>query len=242
MTALQDQLSLPALTPAAVGLISGSPAVRDWEIVRWIARFGAVTLGQVRARFGLGRTAAYRRVAACVEGGLLERVRVLHGQPALLRATRRGLRYAGVRLPLAQVAPDQVGHWIACGEVAMALEGEFGIDAVRSEREIRQLEREAGRPIGSASLGERPEGGERLHRADLIAVTDEGVLAIEVELTPKAPARLEEIVRGWRRARWIRSTRYYAASAASAAVERAIAKTRASERVSVFANAQGEVR
>jgi hypothetical protein len=234
MTTSLDQLALPEASPLVAGLAPQSAAVRDWEIVRWIARMGAVTLGQVRARFGLGRTAGYRRVAACVEGGLLERVRILHGQPALLRATRRGLRYGGVRLPLAQISADQVGHWIACADVALELEAEFGADAVRSEREIRLLEREAGRPIGSCSLGERPEGGERLHRADLIAVREREVTAVEVELTPKGATRLEEIVRGWRRARWVGSIRYYAAGSGTAAgLERAIAAARAAERVSV---------
>lgn len=35
---------------------------RDRELVGWIGRFGAVEAEQVMGRFGMGRTAAYRRL------------------------------------------------------------------------------------------------------------------------------------------------------------------------------------
>lgn len=113
-------------------LIGATSSLRDWEIVRWVGRMGAVTLDQLRFRFCLGRTVAYRRVAACVEGDLLERVDLLRGQPALIRATRRGLRLTGLGFGVAQAPSELVGHWIACGWVALALESEFGADALRS--------------------------------------------------------------------------------------------------------------
>jgi len=84
------QLSITqgSLAPSAIGFESA--AARDWEIVTWVARMGAVTIEQIRTRFRIGRTVAYRRVAACTEAGLLERIDLLRGQPALIRATRRG--------------------------------------------------------------------------------------------------------------------------------------------------------
>ncbi|MGH2986885.1 MAG: hypothetical protein ACRDLO_09385, partial [Solirubrobacterales bacterium] len=175
-----------------IGVVGGaaSPA-RDWEIVRWVGRIGAVTIDQLRNRFGLGRTVAYRRVAACVEGGLLERVALLRGQPALLRATRRGLRLTGLALSVAHVPPELVGHWIACGSVGLALEREFGADALRSEREMRRDERWQDRAIASAKLGENPDGSNRLHLPDLATITNGATIAVEVELTAKAPKRLE---------------------------------------------------
>jgi len=210
-----------------------SPA-RDWEIVRWVGRLGAVTIDQLRLRFALGRTVSYRRVAACVEGGLLERVNLLRGRPALIRATRRGLRVAGLPLGVAQAPPELVGHWIACGWVALALECEFGADALRSEREIRVAERWSERPVASAKLGETPDGADRLHRADLAVVRDGQAIAIEVELTPKAPRRLEGIVKAWRRARWVDSVRYYVPEGQTrGGVERAVARMRAADRIEV---------
>lgn len=213
-------------------LIGAQTPVRDWEIIRWVGRLGAVTLDQLRIRFGLGRTAAYRRVAACVEGKLLERVNLLRGQPALVRATRRGLRLTGLPLGVAQAPPELVGHWVASGWVALALEREFGVDAVRSEREIRVAERWQERSVASAKLGENPDGSDRLHRPDLAVVCDAGTIAIEVELTPKAPKRLEAIIRAWRRARWVESVRYYLpAGPTRTGVERAVERTHARGRV-----------
>lgn len=218
------------------GVPVGAPSpIRDWEIVRWTGRLGAVTLDQLRVRFGLGRTVAYRRVAACVEGQLLERVNLLRGQPALIRATRRGLRVTQLPLGVAQTPPDLVGHWVASGWVALALEEEFGPASVRSEREIRVAERWRERLIASAKLGETADGTDRLHRPDLAVLAGAGTIAIEVELTPKAPKRLEAIIRAWRRARWVDSVRYYVPEGPTRrGVERAIEHVHARDRVKVL--------
>jgi hypothetical protein len=230
------QLPIDRAARMPAGITPRSSAARDWQMVRWVARMGAVTIGQLRTRFALGRTVAYRRLAACVTAGLLERVETLRGQPALIRATRRGLRFTGVQLRAAQVRPELVGHWIACGEVALTLEAEFGPGAVLSEREIRALETDSGQPVASAVVGEGPDGSEILHRPDLAVRLDEHLLAVEVELAPKAPRRLEAIVRAWRRARWLAAARYYVGpGAVRAGVERAIATTHAAERVEVCA-------
>lgn len=58
-------------------------------------------------------------------------------------------------------------------------------------------------------------------------------MAVEVELTVKAPERLEEICRGWARARWVSGVLYLASPDAQRAVERAIHRTQAHERVVV---------
>src|SRR6185295_9896063 len=216
------------------GIAPRTSAARDWQIVRWVARMGAVTLAHLRARFELGRTVAYRRIAACMAAGLLERVETLQGQPALIRAARRGLRFTGVQLRVAQVRPDLVGHWIACGDVALALEAEFGPGAVVSEREIRALERDEGRPVASAVVGERPDGSEILHRPDLAARSHGVWVGVEIELTPKAPERLEAIVRAWRRARWLAGARYYVSpGATSQALVRAVRATHSEERIEI---------
>jgi hypothetical protein len=228
------QLTIERAARTLGGITPRTSAARDWQMVRWVARMGAVTLAHLRARFELGRTVAYRRIAACMAAGLLERVETLRGQPALIRATRRGLRFGGVQLRVAQVRPELVGHWIACGDVALALEAEFGPGAVVSEREIRALEADEGQPVASAVVGERPDGSEILHRADLAVRWDTNLLAVEIELTPKAPRRLEAIVRAWRRARWIAGVRYYVTpGTTSQAVATAVRATHSEERVEV---------
>jgi hypothetical protein len=231
---IPTQLTVERAAATSAGIAPRTSAARDWQIVRWVARMGAVTLAHLRARFELGRTVAYRRIAGCMAAGLLERIETLRGQPALIRATRRGLRFTGVHLRVAQVRPDVVGHWIACGDVALLLETEFGPGAVLSEREIRPLERDEARPVASAVVGEGPDGSEILHRPDLAVCSDEHLLAVEIELTSKAPRRLETIVRAWRRARWVAGVRYYAnPGTTSQALAKAVRATHSEERVEV---------
>jgi hypothetical protein len=236
------QLTIERAARTLAGIAPRSSAGRDWQIVRWVARMGAVTLTQLRARFELRRTVAYRRIAACVAAGLLERVETLRGQPVLIRATRRGLRFTGVRLRVAQVRPELVGHWIACGDVALLLEEEFGPGAVLSEREIRALERDEARLAASAVVGESPDGSEILHRPDLAVRSAGHWVAVEIELTPKAPERLEAIVRAWRRARWVAGVRYYVSpGATSEGLARAVRATHSEARIEVLDVGDGVV-
>src|SRR3954451_10298680 len=146
------------------------------------------------AAFGLGRTAAYCRVATLVEAGLLQRLEILRESPSLIRATRKGLRYAGLSLRVAAISPGSVDHWLRCASTALELRYEFAPELILAERELRQIERTEGRPIFSARIRDRYSGEDRLHRPDLAILVGERPIAIEVELTPKGRHRLETIV------------------------------------------------
>lgn len=208
---------------------------RDWELVRFVGAHGAVAIEHVMAALGVGRTAAYRRVAFCVEAGLLQRLDLLRGMPSVLRATPTGLRYAGLGLPVAAISPGSVDHWLRCASTAFLLGSEFGADVILSERELRRLEEGERRPLVSAKVGELPSGAPRLHRPDLAVIAGERPIAVEVELTPKAPRRLEALIRAWRRADWIAEVRYYCEPGLTRrAVERAVERTHAQERVRVL--------
>jgi len=208
---------------------------RDRELVRYVGRHGAVTIEHVMAAMGVGRTAAYRRVAACAERGLLERIDLLRSEPRLLRATRDGLRYAGLGLGVAVVSPGSVDHWLRCATVAQELTREFGAEQVITERELGLAERIEGHPIASAQVGLLPDGAARLHRPDLAVLAQAGSIAVEIELTAKSPRRLERIIRGWRRAQWVKEVRYYCASGgARRAVERAVRRVRAEQRIEIL--------
>ena len=69
---------------------------RDRSIVEWIGRLGAASAADVMARFGMGRTATYRRLRALVDQGLLS-----HGALAVRAAgaVRRYARRAAVGAP-----------------------------------------------------------------------------------------------------------------------------------------------
>jgi hypothetical protein len=207
---------------------------RDRELVGWIARMGAVEIGHVQKRFGTCRSVSYEVVGRLVEAGLIERVATLPGDPTLLSTTPQGIAYAGLGLPTARVGAGQVDHWVACADVAIWAERRWGRDSLLSERELRFAEVDAPRPIASAIVGELPDGRPMLHRPDLVVLDDGRTMAIEVELTPKAPRRLERIVRSWRRARHVDQILYLVPPGPTQrAVERAVVATRAQERVVV---------
>jgi hypothetical protein len=196
---------------------------REREVVARIGRIGACELGHVRRRFRVGRSVAYSLVRRLIEAGLLERVETLPGDPTLSRATLNGLRYVHLPFPLATVSAHQVDHWAACASVALWAEERWGNRAVMSERELRRLEAESERPIGSCVVGEHRGGYEARHRPDLLVTDNGSPIAIEVELTPKAPRRLEAIVRGFRRARHLEQTIYVVGDATTRrAVERTV--------------------
>ena len=105
---------------------------------------------------------------------------------------------------------------------------------VLSERELRAIELEERRLIGSAKVGELSTGQPALHRPDLLLVSQARTVAVEVELSIKARARLTRICRGWARARYIDAVYYLAEPGPSRAVQRAVAEVRAEEKISVL--------
>lgn len=209
---------------------------RDGELVDWLARLGACEMRHVQERYGISRSVAYELVARLIEAGLLERLRLLWGEPALLRATRAGIAYCGLALSPARLSAHSWRHWSACADAALWIERNWGPEAYISERELVQAEEERQRPLASAQpLSSYDDYGRGLHRPDLVIRSDGGQIAVEVELTAKAPKRLEKIIRGWRRCRLVERTIYICpAGPAYRAVERAIMLARAGERVELL--------
>jgi len=190
------QMSTPRLTENLPPL--APPRSRDEQLLRFVGRHGLVAMRHVMDSLGVGRTAAYRRVASCIEAGLLERIDILRTEPGLLRATRDGLSFAGLGLPLAPVSPGTVEHYLRCASVARRAERRYGPERVLSEREFRLAEQIEGSRIAAAELDDSRSLKPRLHRADLAIHAQEGTIAVEVELTPKAPWRLQGLIRAWK--------------------------------------------
>lgn len=213
---------------------------RDQELVAYVGRHGIVTIPDVMKAMGVGRTVAYRRAAVCIEAGLLERLEILRSVPPLLRATREGLQYVGLGLPLAEVSPGAVNHWLHCVSTAHVLCEHFGTERVLTEREVALIERVEDRPIASAKVGTLPNGSSRLHRPDLAVITESGILSVEVELTPKSPTRLAKIMRAWRAASWVSEVNYVSPPGPTfRAVKRAIAATGAKGKVKAYKGVPG---
>jgi hypothetical protein len=176
---------------------TGECRSRDQEMVRLIGRHGAMTMGQVMRAMGTQKTVTYRHFRRCAEARLVERLSI-PGVGPVLHATREGIRYASLPLPVAAVSPGTIEHTLRCTSVAIAAGEHYGHEAILTEREIVAAEALEERPIASALVG--PSSSKRApmkHRADIAVLREEGTIAIEVELTPKSRRRLEAIIAAW---------------------------------------------
>ena len=94
------------------------------------------------------------------------------------------------------VSAAAISHDTVVAELAAWLER--GGEAVLSEREILARERAGGRacPLGALPSGRRPSRRPGSRRSSAASPQE----AIEVELSTKGAARLDELLRAWRRA------------------------------------------
>jgi hypothetical protein len=207
-------------------------------ILQWVARIGAVTDQALAAHTGTTVASSRARLLAAGRAGLLARHRLLVGQPSLYTVTRTGLRASGLRgLDPCRVSSSNARHLIECARVAAALERCYADHRVLGERELRRDERECGRALASARLGEAPGGGALLHRPDLVLRSERSEdalpIAVEVELTIKASRRLLEICRAWARCHCVAGVIYLAPPEVEQALLRAIERAQAEERIAV---------
>lgn len=172
---------------------------RDHELVGTLGRHGLMQMAQLMRSMGAGQTATYRRFATLRDAGLVERIGV-PGIGAVLSATRAGLDYAGLGLPPVHVRPGSLVHDLRCVSIAVHNERRHPDWRVLSEREIAYADSLQDEPTISVRLG-RARGRARYHRPDLAMLPAEGGwVAVEVELTAKAPTRLRAILAAWQRA------------------------------------------
>jgi hypothetical protein len=166
----------------------------------------------------------------------LEQKVLLYRTPGLYVATAEGLRRSGLgQLAIYRVSFGGFEHAQKLASAAAALYRGFPHWELLSEREIRARENDRVELVASARLGERPGGRPAHHRPDLALISPGGrVLAVEIELSIKAPRRLAAICRGWARARHVAHVYYLAAPPVAGAVSRAIAETRSADRITVL--------
>ena len=126
-------------------------------------------------------------------------------------------------------------HLLACAHVAAALERCYPEDRVLGERELRHHEREHGHRCACAELGVGVHGEPQLHRCDLVlwpnAHPARMPVAVEVELSTKAPVRLAAICRAWARSREIAGVLYLAPQNVARALQRAVDRAQAQEHI-----------
>lgn len=218
----------------AAGKRSNRLSRRDIEVLGFIARFGVVPRSAVAAWAGTGRSVTFARERRLREAGLIEVRSAFWGSGMLALATPAGLRSTGCKqLGRARFCAASVGHEAAVAELAARMERQG--TPVLSEREIAAQEKAEGQRLLSIRLGEG-----RFHRCDLIAVGEPGSApeAIEVELTAKGKARLDQLLRAWRLAVGegrFSCVLYRCPPSTRALVQRAVKRTRTAEFVRVQA-------
>jgi len=208
-------------------------------LVQWTARIGAVSADALAVRDACTAASARARLQGAERARLLSSRRPLAGQPALYTVTRAGLRLSGLPgLDPPRVSAANASHAIACATAAAVLERCYPDHRVQGERALRHDEREHAARLASARLGDGPDGVPRLHRPDLVLWPEHpdggAPIAVEVELTVKAPGRLLGICRAWGRCGCVAGVLYLAAPGVDRALERAIEKAQAHRQIVVL--------
>jgi hypothetical protein len=205
---------------------------RDLEVLEFIARFGVVPRSAVAAWAGTARTVTIVRESRLRKADLIRVTRGMGEGGPFAACTDAGLRASGRReLRPASFSWTAFSHDAVVARVAAQLERSG--QRLLSEREILAVERAEGNRALSTTLSNGSP-----HRADLIRVDESGepLEAIEVELSTKGAARLDELMRAWRRAvleRRVTRVVYRCAPRTRRFVERAVERTRTAEIIEV---------
>jgi hypothetical protein len=212
---------------------------RRLAAVRWAAGIGPVTAEAVAEHEGASTLSARALLCAAERRGLLSQSRPLAGRPALFSVTRRGLRACGLGgLDPPRVTAASASHAIACAAVAAALGARYPDHRVVGEPALRALGRRGTPPLVCARLAPGAGRDAALHRPDLLlwplAPEQSRPVAVEVELTAKAPRRLLAICRGWARCAGVQGVLYLAAPEVERPLRRAVERACATERVAVL--------
>jgi hypothetical protein len=168
------------------GVAPGQSSLRALE---WLARVGASPSVPLQLVMGCSERVARDHISRLEAAGLVQRTPMRRGDGALVIVTRKGALEAGhpARRALRSLAPTGWAHASACAWVSawLHLRGREWV----SEREILDDD------FWRFDLRYQDHRGtvRRTHRPDLGVHTLSGPVAIEVELQPKAAARLRGI-------------------------------------------------
>jgi hypothetical protein len=204
------------------------------ETLSRVAGLGAVTAEALAAHRKCSVASARGRLLALQKLGLIARWRPLAGEPSLYTVTQRGLRAIGVTgAAPARVSAAGARHALECSRAVTALECAYADRRVLGEPEFRRRERTHGRPLYSVPISGAGTGS--LHRPDLVleSAHREGSppIAVEVELTVKAPRRLVAICRAWARCRYVSGVVYLTSEEVEAPLARAVETAQAGGRI-----------
>ncbi|MEU3220164.1 hypothetical protein [Streptomyces sp. NPDC006971] len=188
----------------------------DEHLLRLATRYSTLTLHQAAAACWGGRVEAARlRVRLMAEAGLLHRSAEVRWAGTVVWTSERGAQIAGTGLSAPNRPGERLLHRLALADVGLRQEAKGHI--MLTEREVRTAEATPGRAAelladhGVPGVHEGaprghllavPAGARAVHWPDLVLVLPgKGIGAVEVELTPKSPSALRQILRAYGQAR-----------------------------------------
>jgi hypothetical protein len=209
-------------------------------VLSWTAGIGAITAEALACIQEISAASARARLGGAARQQLLRRHRLLTHAPTLYCVTGAGLGAAGIDgLGPCRVSAANCQHLAVCAHAAAELQRRYPDQRLSGERELRLQERRAGAPVASAIMRGGGAHGEMLHRPDLVLWPRDGQrgrpVAVEIELTIKAPRRLEAICRAWSRSRLVAGVVYFAPLDVQRALHRAIDRAQAKTQIAVLA-------
>lgn len=187
-------------------------AERDREMLEWIARFRFVTAELLGERFALSPQRVNARLRRLEAAGLVARERAAATQARAAFVTGVGARRLGVRVRRAPRTNAQREHELAIVALVAHLERSHGArdHRVLTEREQRAAEADS---TAQFSVELRPPARGELRRwPDAVIETPTARIAIELELSMKAPERLKRIVAGYAATTTYTDVRFLAAT------------------------------
>lgn len=180
-------------TPTTPGLL----VARDLAIAAWLDRLAGASVDQIRRRFSLGRTQAYRRLQVLADYGLITRRHLTTTLPPVYVVPSRSLRLASVAH----------AFWVTELVVSLELRG----SQVVTELELRR--ERARQPSLSVDAGLSDPQAETIRGCDRVPDAVEvlaggGLCAWEIEISSKGRSRRGRVlaalaVSDYERVHWI---------------------------------------
>lgn len=184
-------------------------SARDLELLRFVGEQYAVSLPQLARLMGCSPHAARWLRSRWERAGWARGRAMLVGAPVFVWLSRRGHGIAGIDYAVWRPNPGMLAHIAAVTDVRLDVTARHAGAEWVCERELHR------------ELGSHREARQR-HRPDGVVMLDGSEVAVEVELTLKRRARMEQIMRELV-ARY-RSVSYFAAPAPRRTLEQLAAE------------------
>jgi hypothetical protein len=211
---------------------------RDLDILRWMTRHGVVTAELVGRRFfwrpdtkTYGKWAAYRRLRALGELGLVLTDKPFAALPAALRVTREGARLADVGLRPAPLVLSQLRHSFAVVVLSEFLLADNPGAELTTERELRaERYRELREGTRKTGVGRCPDALLALPATDS---TPARSIAVELDLTRKDRRTIERMIGAYDHERDVDAVWWYVAPGRVKGVSNMVRSRKADDRIEV---------